>query len=135
MKNSEIQRFRRYLEIDREEALRSLNRLEEETRSVDTGYPQDVADLCATSLSKESLFQRSSQRRSLLRLIEAALARIKQGQYGICACCGDEINSRRLEALPWTQYCLRCQQASERGAGIELSPGLAGRQVMLRRAG
>jgi DnaK suppressor protein len=114
MNNSELQRLRRYLEIHREEAWRSLNRLEDETRSVDSGYPQDVADLCATSLSKESLFERSSARRRLLRMIEAALARIEQGTYGVCACCGDEINSRRLDALPWTQYCLRCQQVSER---------------------
>jgi DnaK suppressor protein len=135
MQNSEIQRFRRYLEIHREEAMRSLNRLEDETRSVDSGYPQDTADLCSTNLSKESLFQRSSERRRLLRMIEAALARVEQGRYGVCVCCGDEINSRRLDALPWTQYCLRCQQASERAAGIHEPSVSAGQQTMLRKAG
>jgi DnaK suppressor protein len=135
MNNFEIQRLRRFLEIHREEALRSLSRLEDETRGVDSGYPQDVADLCITSLSKESLFQRTSARRRLLRLIEAALARIQQGTYGICAYCGDQINARRLDALPWTQYCLRCQQASERELEDEPSSELKDRKVMLKKAG
>jgi DnaK suppressor protein len=135
MNNFDIQRLRRYLEIHREEALRCLSRLGDETRSVDSGYPQDVADLCASSVSKESLFQRSSERRRLLRMIDAALARIQQGTYGVCACCGDEINSRRLDALPWTQYCLRCQQAAEREMGVAKSSALPGQRVMFKRAG
>ena len=134
MNPSNIQRFQRYLEIHRDEAVRSLARLDSETRSLDVGQPQDVADLCITSLSKESLFQRSSERRRFLRTIQAALARIQQGTYGICAGCGDEINSRRLEAVPWSQYCLRCQTASERPAGRELSE-TAEQRLILRKAG
>jgi DnaK suppressor protein len=121
MKNSDVQRFQRYLEIHREEARRSLNQLQDETRSVDSGYPQDSADLCTTSLFKESLFQRSSERRRFLRLVDAALTRIEHGEYGVCASCGDEINAKRLEALPWTQLCLRCQAASEHGQRVELN--------------
>lgn len=133
MKSLAIQRFQRYLESHREEALCSLARLESETRNLDAGQPQDVADLCVTTLSKESLFQRTSERRRFLRMIEAALARIQQGTYGVCACCGDEISSRRLEAVPWSQYCLRCQMASERAVGGEaLEP--AEQRVMLRKA-
>jgi DnaK suppressor protein len=120
MKSSEIQRFQRYLEIHREEALRSLTRLEDQTRSLDGGYPQDIADVCVSGLSKESLFQRTSERRHFLRIIEAALARVQEGTYGVCACCGDEIHVRRLEAVPWSRYCLKCQMASERGTQVEL---------------
>jgi DnaK suppressor protein len=135
MKNSEIQRFQSYLEIQREEVRRSLNRLQNETRSVDSACPQDAADLCTTSLFKESLFQRSSERRHFLRMIEAALARIEEGTYGVCACCGDEINSRRLEALPWTRLCLRCQEASEHGELIDNASALADSPMMLKKAG
>jgi RNA polymerase-binding transcription factor len=135
MKNSEIQRFQRYLEIHRDEACRSLNRLQDETRSVDSAYPQDVADLCVTSLSKESLFQRSSERRNFLRLVEAALARIQQGAYGVCSCCGDDINPRRLEALPWTLLCLRCQRASEHEEGVENASALDDSPMTLKKAG
>jgi RNA polymerase-binding transcription factor len=135
MKNSEIQRFQRYLEIHREEARRSLNQLQDETRSMDSACPQDSADLCTTSLFKESLFQRSSERRYFLRLIEAALTRIEQGEYGVCAACGDEINPKRLEALPWTQLCLRCQAASEHGRGMDRESSVNHSPMTLRRAG
>jgi DnaK suppressor protein len=114
MKNNEIQRFRSYLQTSHEETLRSLNRLDSEARAVDPNCPQDVADLCSSSTFKESLFQRSSESRRLLRRIELALASIQEGTYGICLGCGEEINPRRLDALPWTRYCLHCQQARER---------------------
>jgi DnaK suppressor protein len=119
MNNSEIQRFRRHLEIHREEALTSLDRLADETRTVDSDYPENVADRCVTSLSKESLFQHANERRRVLRTIEAALARIQRGAFGMCVECGGEINLRRLEAVPWTQYCLRCELGFEHGKQLK----------------
>jgi DnaK suppressor protein len=115
MNNSEIQRLQRWLQIHREAALTSLDRLADETRTVDSNYPQDVADRCVTSLSKESLFQQANERRRVVRMIEAALARIQRGAFGVCIECGDEIDLRRLEAVPWTPYCLRCQLGREHG--------------------
>jgi DnaK suppressor protein len=135
MKNSDLQRFQRYRQVHRDEARRSLNQLQDETRSVDPACPQDSADFCTTSLSKESLFQRSSQRRHFLRLVDAALTRIEQGAYGVCASCGDEINPKRLEALPWTQLCLRCQAASEHGGGMENESTSRHSPMTLKKAG
>jgi DnaK suppressor protein len=134
MTSSEIQRFQRYLEIHREEALRSLTLLEDQTRSLHGGYPQDVADASTSGLSKASLFQRTRERRHFLQLIEAALARVQEGTYGVCACCGDEIHVRRLEAVPWSRYCLKCQMASERGAEVELLEA-SKKHDKLRKAG
>jgi DnaK suppressor protein len=135
MNNSEIQRFRRYLEIHREEALISLDRLGNDTRAVDSDYPQDVSDRCVTSLSKESLFQRTTERRRFLRMIEAALARIQQGAFGVCVQCGDHIDLRRLEAVPWAQYCLRCQLGLEHGKQLNYAATKADQPGNLRRAG
>jgi RNA polymerase-binding transcription factor len=135
MDSSEIQRFQRILEIQRNETMRSLDRLGDETRSVDSAYPQDVGDRCITSLSKESRFQQRGERRLMVRRIEAALARIQQDTFGVCVACGEDINLPRLDALPWTQYCLRCQQGFEQGKALEYRPGLADRQVTLRKAG
>jgi DnaK suppressor protein len=47
-----------------------------------------------------------------LRRIEAALERIEQGEYGICAGCEEAIPPKRLEALPWAVYCVKCQEAA-----------------------
>jgi DnaK suppressor protein len=135
MNNSEIQRFRRYLEIHREQAVISLDRLGDERRTVDSDYPQDVADRCVTSLSKESLFQRTNERRRFLRMIEEALARMQQGAFGVCVQCGDDIDLRRLEAVPWTQYCLRCQLGLEHGKQLKYAATKAAQPGNLRRAG
>ena len=94
-----------------------LRRLEQKAQSLDAEATQDSADRCVISLSKESLFERSSQRRIVLRLIEAALKRIAEGSFGICVGCGHEIQDQRLQALPWTQFCLRCQGELE-GASL-----------------
>ena len=105
----EILRRRRILETERLEAMRSLDRLGDETREVDFDGPKDVADICTTNLSKEALFQQRDDRQLKIRMTEAALDRIERGTFGVCVSCGDDINPRRLDALPWTQHCLRCQ--------------------------
>ncbi len=46
----------------------------------------------------------------LLRAIEGALARIKQGTFGVCDACGQRISKARLEAVPWTHLCRECKE-------------------------
>jgi DnaK suppressor protein len=46
----------------------------------------------------------------LLRAIEEAVARIRQGTYGVCAVCKQPISKARLEAVPWTRLCLDCKE-------------------------
>jgi len=121
MEQGDVERLRQKLEFQRHETRQFLRRLEQEVQSLDAEGTQDSADRCVSSLSKESLFERSSQRRTVLRLIEAALVRIADGSFGICVGCGDEIQDQRLQALPWTQFCLRCQGELEGKIGASLS--------------
>ncbi len=46
----------------------------------------------------------------LLRAIEEALARIRQGSYGVCTVCKQPISKARLEAVPWTLHCRDCKE-------------------------
>ena len=46
----------------------------------------------------------------LLRAIEAALARIDDGSYGVCTMCGQVISLARLKAVPWTSVCIACKE-------------------------
>jgi DnaK suppressor protein len=121
MKQGEVEQLRQKLEFQRDETRQFLRRMDQEAQSLDAEATQDSADRCVISLSKESLFERSSQRRTVLRLIEAALTRIADGSFGICVGCGDEIQDQRLQALPWTQFCLRCQGELEEKIGASLS--------------
>jgi RNA polymerase-binding transcription factor len=121
MEEREIERLRQKLEFQRHEARQFLRQIEQEKSSLDVDGTQDSADRCVISMTKESLFERSSQRRTVLRLIEAALKRISNGSFGVCIGCGDDIQTQRLEALPWTQFCLRCQAELEQEIGSSLS--------------
>ncbi len=131
----EILRCRRILETRRNEAMRSLDRLGDEARSQDADCPQDVGDLCTTNLSKEALFQQRDGQQQIVRMTEAALDRIQQGTFGVCSGCGDDINPRRLDALPWTQYCLRCQEDFEQRERLKDRLHGLGRRTSLKKAG
>ncbi len=135
MNTSEIQRFERILKIQLEETIKSLDRLGDETRNIDPDSPSDAADRCVMSVSKEALFQQGGGRRFMVRMIEAALARIQQSNFGACTACGDDIDPRRLDALPWTPYCLRCQQGFEQEEQLGNRSDWADRQVSLWKAG
>ncbi len=50
----------------------------------------------------------------LLTEVRAALKRIVQGSYGVCALCGQPIAEKRLEALPWAAYCIKDEERLER---------------------
>jgi DnaK suppressor protein len=73
----------------------------------------DEGDRASRSHDNELLFQRAVQSRGLIRAIDAALERIADGTFGECLHGGQEINLKRLEALPWARYCITCQELLE----------------------
>lgn len=85
------------------------------SRERDAEATQDPADMAANAYTKELLMSMSTNDRQLLESIDAALYRIAEGDYGKCDHCGDPIQEKRLEAVPWAQHCLRCQDLNERG--------------------
>lgn len=48
-----------------------------------------------------------------LREVRAALHRMDIGEYGVCTSCNEDINARRLTAIPWANTCIMCQQSAE----------------------
>lgn len=83
-----------------------------ETVAEDT---QDTADQAVLSYQKELLFTRSTHDHGQLGQVKRALDRLKEGSFGECVHCGTQIGVKRLEALPWTPYCIECQEKIERG--------------------
>jgi DnaK suppressor protein len=49
-----------------------------------------------------------------LRNVKGALARVADGSYGVCLHCDEDIKPKRLEAVPWARYCIKCQEAADR---------------------
>jgi DnaK suppressor protein len=80
-----------------------------ETETMDTG------DKASSSYTKEFMFSRSDTDRLVLRLIEQAEDRMDDKTYGDCVNCGKTVEAKRLEAVPWTPYCIACQEMVEQG--------------------
>lgn len=99
----------------RNQLLNMVERTEDYGREADREVSQDPADKASNSYTKELLFSQSTTERNTLRLIEEALNRIADGSYGECVNCGEEIQPKRLDAIPWTPHCIRCQELVEQG--------------------
>ncbi len=87
----------------------------EQGRQTTADETQDVADQAVASYQKELLFSQGTNGHANLTLIRAALDRLAEGTYGECLNCGKTIGIKRLEALPWTPYCIDCQEKIENG--------------------
>jgi DnaK suppressor protein len=115
MDKKKLEQFKKKLETRQQELRRNVSRTEQDGRTADEDTAQDIADRAASSYTKEFLFSQSNNERQLLQMVEGALERIRQGSFGECISCGKEINSKRLEAVPWTRHCIECQEKLEQG--------------------
>jgi DnaK suppressor protein len=75
----------------------------------------DVADQAVFSYQKEMIFSQGTEGHSQLSLVRLAMERLREGTFGECLHCGKAIGEKRLEALPWTPYCIDCQEKVENG--------------------
>lgn len=107
MEKAQVARFQDILTKKREELRRGLNK-EEVQDAHDFG--RDEGDRANFSQSKEMAFLQKAQERGLLVLVEGALSRIESGTFGDCLSCGQEISIKRLNAVPWSRYCITCQE-------------------------
>src|SRR5277367_1956029 len=87
----------------------------EQGRETGADDTRDVADQAVASYQKELLFSQGTNGHAQLTLIRAALDRLSEGSYGECLNCAKTIGVKRLEALPWTPYCIDCQEKIENG--------------------
>jgi DnaK suppressor protein len=110
MTKSGLEKYRTDLETKQREIKVSLrNRddiaIEKTPDTIDEVQLAGERELAIRNLDRES---------SLLRKVRAALARIEDGSFGTCLHCDEEIILKRLTAVPWAPYCIRCQEAVDR---------------------
>lgn len=115
MDKKRLDYYKKKLQARREELLRAISRTEQEGREADEDPTVDLADKAANSYTKEFLFGQTHNDRALLQLVDDALRRIKEESFGQCISCEQELQQKRLEAVPWTRYCINCQEKQERG--------------------
>jgi DnaK suppressor protein len=112
MDKRQIQQLKTRLEIRKHELRLTI---EHQLQYARRAEPEpDTIDQATSGYEKESFLQRSTKDQQLLQAVESALGRIRDGRFGQCVSCRNEIDWTRLEDVPWTPYCIQCQEDFER---------------------
>ena len=101
----------------RDQLLREQGALLQAERADQTDARLDAMETASTELDQSIAAALLSSRQNVLYEVEAALGRIKSGQYGICERTGQPIPARRLRSVPWTRF------SEEAEADLEKKPG------------
>jgi DnaK suppressor protein len=112
MTKTEQKEIRQKLNAERELLIDKLNGND---LSIDDSETPDPVDLAVRNYSKNVQLAVSENESKQLTLIDEALARLEDKEYGTCQNCEKQINPKRLAAIPWARYCLDCQQLVEQG--------------------
>ena len=115
MDQKKLKVFRDRLEVKKKEILDSYTKNMTYGKEADEEGAQDAADKATNSYTKEFLFSLSNNERDLLQLVDEALVRINAKRYGTCEVCEEELDKKRLEAVPWAKRCVSCQEKQEQG--------------------
>ena len=83
--------------------------------SIDDSETPDPVDLAVRNYSKNVMLAVSENESRQLVLVDEALLRVEDDEYGLCQNCEKAINQKRLAAIPWARYCLDCQELVEKG--------------------
>jgi DnaK suppressor protein len=113
--NPKLRRFEDHLRHHEQQLERTVLTTVEQGRQAVAEDTLDVADQAVFSYQKEMLFTQGTEGHSQLGLVRRALERLHDGSFGDCLHCGQAIGDKRLEALPWTPYCIACQEKIETG--------------------
>jgi len=110
MTKNELNKFREVLENKQAELAQVLRNRE----GIAIEKSPDALDEVQLAGERELAIRTLDRESNLLRQVKSALARVADGSYGICLHCEEDIKPKRLDAVPWTKYCIACQEAADR---------------------
>jgi len=110
MNQTDINKYKAILEAKQTELSAGLRNRED----IAIEKTPDAIDEVQLAGERELAIRNLDRESNLLRNVKGALARIADGSYGVCLHCDEDIKPKRLDAVPWTKYCIRCQEAADR---------------------
>ncbi|MCH5290300.1 MAG: TraR/DksA family transcriptional regulator [Treponema sp.] len=114
MKKDFVEKQKKKLITQRNQILETLADHSEQSRKLDeTKDSGDIVDIASGTIDRALLDSLGYQDQQRLTMINGALDRIQQGNYGLCLRCGKSIPEGRLEAIPYAALCVTCQQQLE----------------------
>ncbi len=110
MTKNELEKYKTVLEAKQVELSYALRNRED----IAIEKTPDALDEVQLAGERELAIRNLDRESNLLRQVRAALARIADGSYGVCMHCEEDISPKRLNAVPQTAFCIKCQEAVDR---------------------
>jgi DnaK suppressor protein len=110
MTKAELEKLKSILEAKQAELSGALRNRDE----IAIEKAPDALDEVQLAGERELAIRNLDRDSNMLRQIRRALARIADGTYGICLHCEEEISPKRINAVPWAAYCIKCQEQVDR---------------------
>src|SRR5438309_11852763 len=101
-----MNKFKKILENKQDE----LERIVRNRDAITIEKSADALDEVQHAAERELAIRNLDRESNLLRNVRAALRRIDDGSYGVCLHCEEDINPKRLNAVPWAPFCIQCQE-------------------------
>ena len=113
MTKSELNRFRSVLEAMQIELVCVLRNRD----GIAIEKCPDALDEVQQATERELAVRNLDRDSNLLRNVRGALRLIAEGNFGVCVQCEEDISPKRLAAVPWTPFCIGCQEIADRSQG------------------
>jgi len=110
MTQAETKKYKEILETRQAELVEVLRNRD----AITIEKSPDALDEVQNAAERELAIRNLDRESNLLRNVRAALRRIDEGEFGTCVHCEEEISPKRIAAVPWTPYCIACQEAADR---------------------
>src|SRR5512143_3482531 len=110
MTKTELNKYREILEARQAELAQFIRNRE----GIAIEKSPDALDEVQNAAERELAIRNLDRESNLLRNVRAALRRIDEGTFGVCVHCEEDISPKRLNAVPWTPFCIACQEAADR---------------------
>ena len=114
MNKAQLKKFRALLEEKRDELVRKAKQTLDEDMALDVNDLPDEMDLASSEYLQSFTFRLRGREKVFLDKINRAILKIEDGSFGVCEECGEDISTKRLEARPETNLCIRCKEDQER---------------------
>lgn len=107
MKKKDLNNFKKLLLKEKEVLINLLNVDKIQIKDLTKIEVGDLIDKAFNSYEKNKTIEMSENQKRLLQTIETALSKIEKNTYGLCIYCGQAIDFKRLEAIPWVNSCIQ----------------------------
>jgi DnaK suppressor protein len=113
MNKKDLASFKKILIQKRMEFLNKTCKAQREIDADSNTNVGDEIDTASQNNEREMYFELAANDKMTLDAINNALAKIEKNTYGKCEGCSNSILLERLKAIPWTKYCIQCQEEAE----------------------